>query len=65
INSVDRDDADRSVGNVRVTMAHFEQALDEVGASVDDETRRRYDDLDAGDFGTDGQDEAEVSRTFQ
>ena len=65
INSVDRDDADRSVGNVRVTMAHFEQALDEVGASVDDETRRRYDDLDAGDFGTDGPDEPEVSRTFQ
>jgi transitional endoplasmic reticulum ATPase len=65
INSVDRDDADRSVSNVRVTMAHFEQALNEVGASVDDETRRRYDDLDAGDFGTDEPDEAEVSRTFQ
>ncbi|MFB6117784.1 CDC48 family AAA ATPase [Halosegnis sp.] len=65
INSVDREDADRSVGNVRVTMDHFEQALEEVGASVDEEMRRSYEDLDEGDFGTDEPDEPEVSRTFQ
>jgi transitional endoplasmic reticulum ATPase len=46
INSVDPDDVDESVGNVRVTTEHFEQALEEVVPSVDDETRERYDEIE-------------------
>src|SRR6056297_1617774 len=42
IDSVDPDDVDDSVGNVRITSDHFEQALEEVSASVDDATRERY-----------------------
>ncbi|MFW5935187.1 MAG: AAA family ATPase, partial [Halolamina sp.] len=42
INSVDPEEAAESVGNVRVTMAHFEEALDEVVPSVTDETREQY-----------------------
>ena len=46
INSVTREEIDESVGNVRVTMAHFEQALDEVVPSVTDETKRRYEEIE-------------------
>ena len=65
INSVDPEDVDDSVGNVRVTMAHFEDALEEVTASVDQDTRERYEEIEesfdtgAGDVG-----EKEGSRTF-
>jgi transitional endoplasmic reticulum ATPase len=66
INSVDKDEAATSVGNVRITMDHFEEALDEVNASVDADTRERYEQLEE-EFGTGsgGRDEPEVSRTFQ
>ncbi|WP_247009307.1 CDC48 family AAA ATPase [Halorientalis litorea] len=66
INSVTPEEVGESVGNVRVTMAHFEQALDEVGASVTEETRERYDDIEE-EFETaePGVQEDEVSRTFQ
>ncbi|WP_280537916.1 CDC48 family AAA ATPase [Halopenitus sp. POP-27] len=42
IDSVDREEVGESVGNVRVTMAHFEDALKEVVPSVTAETRERY-----------------------
>jgi transitional endoplasmic reticulum ATPase len=35
-----------SVGNVRVTMQHFEGALDEVNPSVTPETRERYEEIE-------------------
>ena len=35
-----------SVGNVRVTMQHFEDALDEVNPSVTPETRERYEEIE-------------------
>ncbi|PSQ00550.1 AAA family ATPase [Halobacteriales archaeon QS_4_70_19] len=66
INSVSPEETDTSVGNVRVTMDHFEQALDEVGASVDDETRERYEEIEKRfSKGQAAEEEVEVSRTFQ
>ncbi len=65
INSVDAEDATTSVGNVRITTDHFETALDEVGASVDEDTRERYEEMEE-EFTPGGEpDEPEVSRTFQ
>ncbi|MFO7834021.1 MAG: AAA family ATPase, partial [Halohasta sp.] len=46
IGSVDNEEVADSVGNVRVTMAHFEDALDEVTASVTAETRERYEEIE-------------------
>ena len=43
VGSVTREEVRESVGNVRVTMAHFEQALEEINPSVTPETRERYD----------------------
>jgi len=45
INSVDPEDIDDSVGNVRVTAEHFEEALTEVGPSVTDEVREQYEEI--------------------
>ncbi|MFC7185513.1 CDC48 family AAA ATPase [Halorubrum yunnanense] len=42
IGSVTSEEIGESVGNVRVTMAHFEDALNEVNPSVTPETRERY-----------------------
>ena len=65
IDSVDADEADQTVGNVRVTAAHFEDALEEVGASIDGDTRERYEDMEE-EFTPGGEpDEPEVGRTFQ
>ena len=65
INSVAPEEAAKSVGNVRVTADHFEEALDEVGASVNDDTRERYEEIEE-EFTPSGEpDEPEVSRTFQ
>ncbi|MEF8901518.1 MAG: CDC48 family AAA ATPase, partial [Halovenus sp.] len=66
INSVDPDEVDDSVGNVRVTMDHFEEAFDEVTASVDEETREEYEELE-DKFGRRDQpdEDRQVSRTFQ
>jgi len=67
INSVDPEDIGDSVSNVRVTMDHFEHALDEVGPSVTEETRERYDEIeqrfDRAEPGV--TDESTASRTFQ
>ncbi|EMA22936.1 CDC48 family AAA ATPase [Haloarcula amylolytica] len=67
INSVDPEDIGDSVSNVRVTMDHFEHALEEVGPSVTEETRERYDEIeqrfDRAEPGV--TDESTASRTFQ
>jgi transitional endoplasmic reticulum ATPase len=66
INSVSPDELGESVGNVRVTMDHFERALDEVNPSVTAETRERYEEIEQR-FQT-GDDETapagDTSRTF-
>jgi len=46
VNTVSPDDAADSVGNVRVTMAHFKQALGEVGPSVTEDVREQYDEIE-------------------
>ena len=46
IASVPREEVGESVGNVRVTMAHFEGALEEVNPSVTPETRERYEEIE-------------------
>ncbi|WP_232686024.1 CDC48 family AAA ATPase [Halobacterium zhouii] len=46
IGSVDPEEAIDSVGNVRVTMEHFEQALEEVTPSVDEDVREQYDEME-------------------
>jgi len=46
INSVSPEEVGESVGNVRVTMAHFEHALEEVNPSVTPETRERYEEIE-------------------
>ena len=65
INSVSADEAAQSVGNVRVTQEHFEEALEEVGPSVDEESRERYDQIEDELSPAQEPDEPEVSRTFQ
>jgi transitional endoplasmic reticulum ATPase len=67
VNSVDPEEIDDSVGNVRITHDHFEEALQEVRPSVDDETRERYEEIEE-QFDRrepDQSDEGTVSRTFQ
>jgi transitional endoplasmic reticulum ATPase len=67
VNSVSKEEITESVGNVRITMDHFEHALDEVGPSVNDRTRERYDQIEEmfkkSDF--EQRPESEVGRTFQ
>ncbi|MFB6171219.1 MAG: AAA family ATPase, partial [Haloarculaceae archaeon] len=67
ITSVTPEEIDESVGNVRVTMAHFEQALDEVTPSVTDEVRQRYEEIEERfeTRETEVEEEREVGRTFQ
>ncbi|WP_324662445.1 CDC48 family AAA ATPase [Haloarcula sediminis] len=66
INSVDPEDIGDSVGNVRVTMDHFEHALSEVGPSVTEETREQYDEIEQRfDTAEPDLEEDKVGRTFQ
>ena len=67
INSVDPDDVDDSVGNVRVTSEHFEAALEEVSPSVDEEVREHYEEIEEQFDRTEpgATDQEPVSRTFQ
>ncbi|ESS06093.1 MAG: AAA family ATPase, CDC48 subfamily [uncultured archaeon A07HB70] len=46
VNSVPREEMVDRVGNVRVTMDHFDRALSEVGPSVTQETRERYEEIE-------------------
>ncbi|MEF8856476.1 MAG: AAA family ATPase, partial [Haloplanus sp.] len=66
IHSVSREEIGDSLGNVRITMDHFEQALDEVTASVDEKTRERYSEIEQRftDEEPAAAGEADTSRTF-
>ena len=66
INSVSPEDVAESVGNVRVTMAHFEDALEEINPSVTEDTREEYEQIEERFERNDaGLEEDTVSRTFQ
>jgi transitional endoplasmic reticulum ATPase len=67
INSVDPEDVDSSVGNVRVTADHFDEALSEVRASVDEEVKERYEEIEQrfGKAETELDTDDKVGRTFQ
>jgi transitional endoplasmic reticulum ATPase len=65
INSVDPEDIDESVGNVRVAREHFEQALEEVGPSVTEEVRETYEEVEERFERAEPADETEATRTFQ
>ena len=66
IGSVTREEVRESVGNVRVTMAHFENALDEVNPSVTPETRERYAEIEERFQRSEvDRDEAEPGAAFQ
>jgi len=66
INSVDPEEIDDSVGNVRVTPDHFEQALEEVSPSVTQDVREEYEQIeerfDTREAGL--EEEREVGKTF-
>ncbi|WP_439026777.1 CDC48 family AAA ATPase [Haloarchaeobius sp. DT45] len=66
INTVSPDDMDDSVTNVRITRDHFEHALGEVTASVTEETKERYNEIEKR-FGHEQPEleEREFGRTFQ
>jgi len=65
IGSVDPENIDNSVGNVKVTMDHFEEALDEVGASVDEEIKERYEEIEERFGPAESElEETEIGRTF-
>jgi transitional endoplasmic reticulum ATPase len=65
INSVDPEEVDDSVGNVRISIDHFEAAMDEVGPSVDEETRERYEEIeDRFDHRETTVEDRDVGRTF-
>ncbi|WP_255195740.1 CDC48 family AAA ATPase [Halorarius litoreus] len=65
INSVSPDEAKQSVANVRITMDHFDHALGEVRASVDEETKKQYEQMEERFGKEDTAKDPEVSRTFQ
>ncbi|MEF8830132.1 MAG: AAA family ATPase, partial [Halobacteriales archaeon] len=65
INSVSPDDIDESIGNVRISREHFEQALGEVGPSVTPDVREQYDELEEKMEAAEPDDRREPSRTFQ
>ncbi|GAA0457299.1 CDC48 family AAA ATPase [Halococcus dombrowskii] len=66
IQTVDPEDLDGSVGNVRIEDEHFDQALDDVTPSVTAETKERYEEIeDRFDSGEPATEEREVGRTFQ
>ncbi|MFC4448032.1 CDC48 family AAA ATPase [Halorussus aquaticus] len=66
INSVDPEDIDESVGNVRIDADHFEQALGEVTPSVTEDTRERYEEIEEQFDSADPEAEKDqLGRTFQ
>jgi transitional endoplasmic reticulum ATPase len=64
VNSVTPAEIDDTVDNVRLTMDHFEHALDEVTPSVDEEAKERYEEIEAEFETTEEPEEQEVGRTF-
>ncbi|MFB6070447.1 MAG: CDC48 family AAA ATPase [Halanaeroarchaeum sp.] len=69
INSVKPEEAADSVGNVRVTMDHFEHALEEVAPSVDEEVVEQYESIEErfrkARTGREEPEEEQFGRTFQ
>ncbi|QLG26616.1 CDC48 family AAA ATPase [Halorarum halophilum] len=67
IESVKPEEIADSVGNVRITMDHFESALDEVKPSVTPETIERYEEIEKRfrQADTAEPEEGELGRTFQ
>jgi len=66
INSIDPGEVDESIENVLVTTDHFEEALNEVGPSVDADLRERYEEAEEQfERAEPVEDEPTVSRTFQ
>ena len=66
VHSVSPEEVGESVGNVRITADHFEQALDEVNPSVTAETRERYEEIERQFQKSDVErDDGELGRTFQ
>ncbi|WP_128476130.1 CDC48 family AAA ATPase [Halorussus pelagicus] len=66
INSVDPENIGESVGNVRISKEHFEQALDEVTPSVTEQTRERYEEIEEQfDTADPAQEKDQLGRTFQ
>ncbi|MFC6952806.1 CDC48 family AAA ATPase [Halorubellus litoreus] len=65
VNSVSPEEMGDSVGNVRITKEHFEHALDEVKASVTEDVKERYAQIEER-FGREEPDpEVDMGRTFQ
>ena len=66
ITSVDPEEMNEAVGNVRISKDHFEHALEEVGPSVTADTRERYEEIEE-EFDTADEPEPteQVGRTFQ
>lgn len=66
IDSVDPEEIEGSVGNVRITMDHFEKALDEISPSVTEEVQEQYEEIE-DQFGraSEPADGEQISRTFQ
>ncbi|UPW00720.1 CDC48 family AAA ATPase [Halorussus gelatinilyticus] len=66
IHSVDPEEIGESVGNVRISKEHFEQALDEVTPSVTDKTKERYEEIEEQfDSAEPAQEKDQLGRTFQ
>jgi len=67
VNSVDPEDIDDSVGNVRVKQEHFEDALEEVGPSVDSDVREHYEEIEEQfqRADADTEEDPKIERTFQ
>ncbi|WP_135852890.1 CDC48 family AAA ATPase [Halorussus salinus] len=66
IHSVDPEEIGESVGNVRISKEHFEQALDEVTPSVTEQTKERYDEIEEQfDSAEPATEQDQLGRTFQ
>ncbi len=67
VTSVEPEDIPDTVGNVRIANEHFERALDDVGPSVTEEVRERYQELQESlsHRESDQVEERKVGRTFQ
>ncbi|NUB92829.1 CDC48 family AAA ATPase [Haloterrigena sp. SYSU A558-1] len=66
INSVDPEEIDDTIGNVRIGKEHFEHALEEVNPSVTPETREQYEEIEEQfDTAEPAQEEDQLGRTFQ
>src|SRR6056297_1344891 len=65
INSVDPDEMDDTIGNVRISKDHFEHALEEVNPSVTTETREQYEELEEEFQQAEPTQDEQLGRTFQ